>query len=81
MKLKQKIFYLLSLLAVAVMSSWLTQMATGERRLAVEEAEPVYLIGSVTVYDYERLPDIRQSQDHWRPKSADICRWLIQYRI
>lgn len=57
MKLKQKISYLLSLLAVAVMSSWLTQMATGERRLAVEEAEPVYLIGSVTVNDYERLPD------------------------
>jgi len=57
MKEKFSTPYLFSLVIVAAMSSLVTLMATQESRATSEAAEPVYLIGAVTVNDNERLPD------------------------
>lgn len=48
--------YLVSMIIVAVASSFITQKVTRASLAASKTEKPVYLIGAVTVNDYERLP-------------------------
>ena len=54
---KANISYILGLVIVAAMSSMATLMVTQNSHAAAEAAQPVYLIGAVTVNDHERLPE------------------------